>query len=74
LERDFTGEIAAVCEEKGIDRQSYLAEVKRFYNGYRFSKKPETVYNPFGLLNHFNEQGEFNGYWFATGTPTFPSP
>jgi hypothetical protein len=71
LERDFSGEIERVSEAKGIDRQNYLAEVKRFYNGYRFSEKPETVYNPFGLLNHFNEQGKFNAYWFATGTPTF---
>ncbi|MDR0719155.1 MAG: AAA family ATPase, partial [Treponema sp.] len=71
LERDFAGEIAAVLEDKHTDRQSYLAEVKRFYNGYRFSEKPETVYNPFGLLNHFNEEGKFNAYWFATGTPTF---
>jgi hypothetical protein len=22
-------------------------------------------------LNHFNEEGKFNTYWFATGTPTF---
>jgi hypothetical protein len=71
LERDFADEIAAVLETKHTDRQSYLDEVKRFYNGYRFSEKPETVYNPFGLLNHFNEDGKFNAYWFATGTPTF---
>jgi hypothetical protein len=70
LERDFSGEIAAVLEHKQLERQTYLAEVKRFYNGYRFSREPETVYNPFGILNHFYEQGEFNAYWFATGTPT----
>jgi hypothetical protein len=71
LERDFAGEIAGVLENKHTDRQSYLAEVKRFYNGYRFSRAPGTVYNPFGLLNHFHEKGEFNAYWFSTGTPTF---
>jgi hypothetical protein len=71
LERDFASEIEAVLEEKRTDRQSYLAEVKRFYNGYRFSEKPGTLYNPFGLLYHFNEGGKFNPYWFATGTPTF---
>jgi hypothetical protein len=71
LERDFAPEIEAVLEEKRTDRQSYLAEVKRFYNGYRFSEKPDTLYNPFGLLYHFNEGGKFNPYWFATGTPTF---
>jgi hypothetical protein len=58
LERDFAGEIAEVCGQKGVDRQSYLEEVKRFYNGYRFSRKPGTVYNPLGLLNHFNEESE----------------
>jgi hypothetical protein len=71
LERDFTDEITAVITRKGVGRESYLSEVKRFYNGYRFSREPETVYNPFGILNHFNEQGAFNTYWFATGTPTF---
>jgi hypothetical protein len=29
------------------------------------------VYNPFGLLNHFNRNGAFESYWYATGTPTF---
>ncbi|MDR0582863.1 MAG: ATP-binding protein, partial [Treponema sp.] len=71
LERDFAPEIKAVLSEKHTDRQSYLAEIKRFYNGYRFSRAPDTVYNPFGLLNHFYEQGRFGAYWFATGTPTF---
>ncbi|MDR0597175.1 MAG: ATP-binding protein, partial [Treponema sp.] len=71
LERDFAADIAAVLKEKHGDRHSYLAEVKRFYNGYRFSEKPETLYNPFGLLNHFNELGKFGVYWFATGTPAF---
>ncbi|MDR1971806.1 MAG: hypothetical protein LBQ46_07780 [Treponema sp.] len=41
------------------------------YNGYRFSRKPLTVYNPFGLLKHFDNGGEFQSYWFETGTPTF---
>jgi hypothetical protein len=71
LEQNFREEIALVLEQKGLDRQGYLAEVKRFYNGYRFSEAPETVYNPFGILNHFHEKGKFNAYWFATGTPTF---
>jgi hypothetical protein len=69
LERDFRDEISQVC--KGMDQDSYLAKVKRFYNGYRFSKKPETVYNPYALLKHFNDQGTFNVYWFESGTPTF---
>ena len=40
-------------------------------NGYRFSEEPLTLYNPFGLLNHFVEKGKFKPYWYTTGTPTF---
>jgi hypothetical protein len=71
LERNLAAEITTVYEKKHSNRQDYLFELKRFYNGYRFSENSETVYNPFGLLNHFNEEGKFNAYWFATGTPAF---
>jgi hypothetical protein len=30
-----------------------------------------TVYNPFGLLNHFDKSGDFSSYWYESGTPTF---
>jgi hypothetical protein len=71
LERDFQSEIAHIVQEKNSDTASYLGDLKQYYNGYRFSKKPLTVYNPFGLLNHFDNNGEFDAYWFATGTPAF---
>ncbi|MDR1635841.1 MAG: ATP-binding protein, partial [Treponema sp.] len=71
LERDFAPEIGEITREKNIDTQTYLDKLKYFYNGYRFSKKNETVYNPFGLLYHFNNEGQFDSYWFATGTPSF---
>jgi hypothetical protein len=71
LERDFSDEIEGVLKDKQTGRQSYLMEVKRFYNGYRFSEKADTVYNPFGLLSHFFNHGKFETYWFSTGTPTF---
>jgi hypothetical protein len=71
LERDFSEEIQQVLQTNKLDRQTYLVALKRFYNGYRFSKNPLTVYNPFGLLNHFDNSGSFESYWYATGTPTF---
>jgi len=71
VERDFEPEIVAVLKETGRDRETYLEDLRRFYNGYRFSEKPLTVYNPFGLLLHFNETGRFLSYWYETGTPTF---
>ena len=70
LETGFKPEIESVMGGAGGSRENYLEKLRRSYNGYRFSKKPLKVYNPFGLLNHF-ETGEFSSYWYDTGTPTF---
>jgi hypothetical protein len=71
LETKFRPEIDEIVRYKGTSESEYLSKLKRFYNGYRFSKNPNTVYNTFGLLYHFNNHGEFETYWFSTGTPTF---
>ncbi|MDR0288374.1 MAG: ATP-binding protein [Clostridiales bacterium] len=71
VEQNFGPEIEAVLEATGKSRETYLDELRRFYNGYRFSEKLLTVYNPFGLLNHFDKNGRFLPYWYETGTPTF---
>ena len=70
MERGFAEEIATYAAQKGVTEEEYLARLRNWYNGYRFSKSSVSVYNPFGLLNHF-ATGEFNSYWFNTGTPTF---
>jgi len=71
IENHFKPEIESIIKETDKSPETYLEELKEYYNGYRFSKKPVTLYNPFGLLNHFDKQGEFAPYWYATGTPTF---
>jgi len=71
MEQNFGPEIEAVLENSGKSRETYLGDLRRFYNGYRFSEKLITVYNPFGLLNHFDKNGKFLPYWYETGTPTF---
>jgi len=71
MEQNFSPEIEAVLESTGKNRETYLGELRRYYNGYRFSRTTVTVYNPFGLLNHFDKSGEFLPYWYETGTPTF---
>jgi hypothetical protein len=71
LERDFADEINGIVQRNGLVKSDYMAKLKSFYNGYRFSKSLTKVYNPFGLLNHFDQNGEFSSYWYGTGTPTF---
>ncbi|MDR2375609.1 MAG: ATP-binding protein [Treponema sp.] len=67
------GCVADGCVAANPDQssQEYMNRLKHFYNGYRFSEKPATVYNPYGLLNHFFNRGKFGSYWYSTATPTF---
>jgi len=71
LETAFGPEIESVLKRSGKGREEYLEELRRFYNGYRFSEDPLKVYNPFGLIKHFGKGGKFLSYWYSTGTPTF---
>jgi len=70
LEVNFGPEIDSVLESTGRSREEYMDKLRRFYNGYRFSKKTLKIYNPFGMLNHFENNGDFSPYWYRTGTPT----
>ncbi len=53
-----------------MDKASYLRKLKIFYNGFRFSKKNITLYNPVSFTKTM-DQGFFEHFWFETGTPTF---
>ena len=66
----FQPEINALADKLDKTYDETLFELKKHYNGYHFAKKSEGMYNPFSLLNTFAD-GEFNNYWFETGTPTF---
>jgi len=51
-------------------REKMLDVLRTKYDGYRFSKKEERIYNPFSLFNVF-DKNELGDYWFESGTPTF---
>jgi hypothetical protein len=71
IEQNFEPEIDAILKKTGKGRKEYLEELRGYYNGYRFSEEPLTVYNPFGMLQHFEKKGKFKPYWYETATPTF---
>ena len=70
LEQYFDEDISELTSELNIERSAILNEIKRWYNGYRFTSKDNRVYNPFSTLLFFSEK-KFENYWFETGTPTF---
>jgi hypothetical protein len=59
----------AISEYKPMTYDETVAELKRMYDGYHFSRKMTDVYNPWSLINAF-EKGWIENYWFGTGTPS----
>ena len=70
IENTFKPEIERLAKNTKNSYDKMLEELKKRYDGYKFSILGESVYNPFSILNTFNS-GELKNYWFATGTPTF---
>ena len=66
----FQPELYALAENLELTYDETLAEMKKRYDGYRFAKKGDDMYNPFSVLNVLEDK-DFGNYWFKTGTPTF---
>ena len=54
----------------GITAEEAMNELKGQYDGYHFAWPSPDIYNPFSLLNAFQDR-TLNSYWFESGTPTF---
>jgi len=70
LEANFPDYIDRLAAREGMDRDSILARLAEWYNGYRFHHEGATVYNPVSVMKCLQFE-EFKNYWFETGTPTF---
>ena len=64
---DYLDNFASVQEST---RQEAMTALKKQYDGYHFAWPSPDIYNPFSLLNAFQDN-TLNSYWFESGTPTF---
>ena len=71
FEVNFKEQIETVEKTQELSHQDFLAEIKNWYDGFRFHAGRESVYNPVSLVKFFESGGEFSNYWFETGTPKF---
>ena len=71
LEQYFGERIDELADKNKVDRTEYRTSIKQWYNGFRFHKDAQTVYNPVSTGMFINKGGEFNNYWFSTGSPSF---
>ncbi len=70
LERYFELDIQDVAIVNELSINECYDRIKEWYNGYKFSKNAELVYNPFSTLKLLDSK-DFSSYWFETGTPAF---
>ena len=73
LSANFDEHLREHAKIMGRSYEDYRAEMKRWYNGFRFAKNDATtVYNPISIaLTLFNrEKGGFSATWATTGRPS----
>ncbi|MFT5126768.1 MAG: hypothetical protein ACI8W8_000363 [Rhodothermales bacterium] len=70
LEANFPDYINRLAASEACTREAILVRLRKWYNGYRFERRAETVYNPVSVGKCF-EEIDFKNFWFETGTPTF---
>ena len=58
------------AETQEITREEAIEGLKRQYDGYHFTWPSPDIYNPFSLLNAFQDH-DYTNYWFGSGTPTY---
>ena len=70
LDLYFKDRIETVVKKQNFSVKKLREKMKTWYNGFRFSKIEEYVYNPISVLKLFDIK-EFEQFWFKTATPTF---
>jgi hypothetical protein len=69
LEASFSDHFQAISKKMEVSVTDLLEKVREWYNGYNWTGE-DRLYNPFSILN-FVRKGQFQNFWFSTGTPTF---
>ena len=65
----FSQGISDLANAYGRDAEEIRMELKRYYDGYRFTAKVEDIYNPYSILNAFRKL-DIRPYWVESGVPT----
>ena len=64
------GYIERFALSQEMSKEDTLLKLQEKYDGYHLTWPSPDVFNPFSLLNAF-EDGKLNSYWFGSGTPTY---
>ena len=72
LSANFEEHLRDHAAKMGRSYENYRAEMKRWYNGFRFAKNDATtVYNPISVAyTLYNKEPDFTATWATTGRPS----
>ena len=68
--RDFNDSISSFADAHGIPEDMAWSSFKTMYDGYLFASRGEGIYNPFSVINAFDDN-ELNNYWYESGSPSY---
>ncbi|NLF59516.1 MAG: AAA family ATPase, partial [Lentisphaerae bacterium] len=63
FEEYFAERLDDAVDKLNIPHEQLIAEIKAWYDGYRFEENSPTVYNPVSLAQFFINQCKFSNYW-----------
>ncbi len=66
----FSEPIEQMAREYQCSADQMKAMLKKQYGGYHFSRETLDIYNPFGILNVF-DQLQIDNYWYRSGSTTY---
>ena len=69
IEQNFESYLSEIASSRDLSKSELLKQIRYWYNGYSFNGS-DFVYNPFSLLNFFDEKS-FRNYWMESGSPSF---
>lgn len=68
--RDFVRSVSNFATSQGVPEKDVWDKFKACYDGYHFARTGEDIYNPYSVLNAFDDE-QLNYYWFASGTSDY---
>ncbi len=70
IDKYFGEQVDAFAAKEAVSSDEIRNMLRQQYDGYHFSPALRGVYNPFSLLNAFDDLQTMD-YWFESGTPTY---
>jgi len=71
LRDNFAEYIDLTATKLDMGREALIDKMKLWYDGFRFTSDAAHVFNPVSVGKFFQNGGDFENYWYSTGTPTF---